>query len=81
MLEQLTGKTVLDYLTPRLFEPLVTLHLLHYFDDNWWANPRCGPFLMQEWFQGRRYTVEELAENMGYALSPKPLLKLFTKNL
>jgi len=68
-------------LRARLFEPLLTLHLLHYFDDSWWANPRCGPFLTQEWWRGRRYSVEELAKDMGYELSPKPLLKLFQKNL
>ncbi len=68
-------------LRARLFEPLLTLHLLHYFDEAWWANPRCGPFLTQEWWRGRRYTVEELAADMGYELSPKPLLKLFQKNL
>jgi hypothetical protein len=68
-------------LRARLFEPLMTLHLLHYFDDTWWANPRCGPFLQQEWARGRRHSVEELAKNMGYELSPKPLLKLFQKHL
>ena len=68
-------------LRARLFEPLMTLHLLHYFDDTWWANPRCGPFLNQEWWRGRRFTVEELAKGMGYELSPKPLLKLFEMHL
>ena len=34
----------------RLFEPLLTLHLHHFFDNSWWANPRCGPFLQQEWW-------------------------------
>ena len=64
-----------------LFEPLMTLHLLHYFDDTWWANPRCGPFLNQEWWRGRRHSVEALAKGMGYELSAKPLLKLFQKHL
>ncbi|RMG08067.1 MAG: hypothetical protein D6731_22520 [Planctomycetota bacterium] len=68
-------------LRARLFEPLMTLHLLHYFDDTWWANPRAGPFLRQEWWRGRRFTVEELAKDMGYALDSKPLLKLFHKHL
>ena len=71
----------LAQLRARLFEPLLTLHLLHYFDDSWWANPRCGPFLTQEWWRGHRYFVEELAADMGQPLSPKPLLKLFQKNL
>lgn len=68
-------------LRARLFEPQLTLHLLHYFDEQWWSNPRAGPFLRQEWARGRRYTVEELASDMGASLSPKPLLKLFQKNL
>ncbi|MGE0707082.1 MAG: hypothetical protein AB7N76_02165 [Planctomycetota bacterium] len=68
-------------LRARLFEPQLTLHLLHYFDDQWWANPRCGPFLIQEWRRGRRHAVEDLARDMGASLSPKPLLKLFQKNL
>jgi hypothetical protein len=68
-------------LRARLFEPLLTLHLLHYFDDTWWANPRAGPFLNQEWLNGRRYAVEELAKGMGYELDSKPLLKLFAKHL
>lgn len=68
-------------LRARLFEPQLTLHLLHYFDDTWWANPRCGPFLIQEWRRGRRHSVEALAADMGYSLSPKPLLKLFEKHL
>ena len=68
-------------LRARLFEPQLTLHLLHYFDDTWWANPRCGPFLIQEWRRGRRHSVEALADDMGYSLSPKPLLKLFEKHL
>lgn len=68
-------------LRARLFEPLLTLHLLHYFDDTWWANPRCGQFLTQSWWQGRRLNVEEQAADIGTELSPKPLLKLFQKNL
>jgi hypothetical protein len=68
-------------LRARLFEPLFTLHLLHYFDESWWGNPRCGPFLMKQFWTGHRFSVEELARDMGYELSPKPLLKLFQKNL
>ncbi|MBL4848378.1 MAG: hypothetical protein JKY65_22895 [Planctomycetes bacterium] len=68
-------------LRARLFEPQVTLHLLHYFDDHWWANPRTGLYLRQEWAKGSRFTVEELAHDMGASLSPKHLLKLFQKHL
>lgn len=68
-------------LRARLFEPAFTLHLLHYFDEQWWNNPRCGPFLMRQWWSGHRHTVEAQAKDMGAELSPKPLLKLFDKNL
>jgi hypothetical protein len=68
-------------LRARLFEPLFTLHLHHYFDETWWGNPRCGPFLTKQWWTGHRFSVEELAKDMGYELNAKPLLKLFQKNL
>ncbi len=71
----------LTQLRARLFEPLLTLHLLHYFDETWWNNPRCGPFLRREWAIGHRLSVEDRARDMGYELSAKPLLKLFAKNL
>jgi hypothetical protein len=68
-------------LRARLFEPLLTLHLLHYFDETWWKNPRCGPFLTRQWGMGGRYSTEELAQDMGHEFSLKPLLKLFGKHL
>ena len=68
-------------LRARLFEPLLTLHLLHYFDETWWKNPRCGTFLTKQWGMGGRYSTEELAQDMGYEFTLKPLLKLFDKHL
>lgn len=68
-------------LRARLFEPLLTLHLIHYFDEGWWRNPRCGPFLNRQWWAGHQFSSEELARDMGSELSVKPLLKLFDKNL
>ena len=68
-------------LRARLFEPLLSLHLLHYFDEGWWRNPRCGPFLNRQWWVGHQFSVEELARDMGYEPGVKPLLKLFDKNL
>jgi len=65
----------------RLFEPLLTLHLLHYFDETWWRNPRCGPFLIKLWSRGGQLPIEAAAQDMGHELSIKPLLKLFAKNL
>jgi hypothetical protein len=69
-------------LRARLSEALFASHLVHYFDEDWWRNPRCGPFLKKHWAQGRRFAVEELAREIGYdGLTVKPLVKLFTKNL
>ncbi|MEZ6186999.1 MAG: hypothetical protein R3F62_18570 [Planctomycetota bacterium] len=76
-----TGLHSVTMLRARLFEPLLTLHLLHYFDETWWRNPRCGPFLMGLWAKGGKLRLEDMAEDMGYPLSIKPLLKLFAKNL
>lgn len=75
------GMHSLIQLRARLFEPLLTLHLLHYFDEGWWRNPRCGPFLERQWWVGHQFTTEELAKEMGSELTVKPLLKLFDKNL
>lgn len=66
----------------RLYEALFSGHLVHYFDEDWWCNPRCGPFLKKQWGQGRRFSIEELVREIGYeGLTVKPLVKLFTKNL
>lgn len=66
----------------RLFETLYTQHLQHYFEKDWWHNPQTGPFLKQEWSQGRRLQVEQRAQEMGYdGLTVRPTLKLFLKNL
>jgi len=76
-----TGLHSVIQLRARLFEPLLTLHLHHYFDETWWRNPSCGPFLQRTWGQGFLESVEAMAEDMGQELSSKHLLKLFSKNL
>jgi hypothetical protein len=69
-------------LRARLFEALFSGHLVHYFDEDWWRNPRCGPFLRKQWGPGRRFRVDELTREIGYdGLTVKPLVKLFTKSL
>jgi hypothetical protein len=76
------GLHSLVQLRARLYEALFSGHLVHYFDEDWWRNPRCGPFLKKQWSQGRRLRVDELATEIGYdGLTVKPLVKLFTKNL
>lgn len=70
-------------LRARLYEALFVGHLVHYFDVDWWRNPRCGPFLTKQWAIGRRFRVDELAKEIGYpdGLTVRPLVKLFQKNL
>ncbi|MEZ0231085.1 MAG: hypothetical protein ACAI25_20890 [Planctomycetota bacterium] len=76
------GLHSLTQLRARLFEALFSSHLVHYFDEDWWRNPRCGPFLKKQWATGRKLRVEESAKEIGYdGLTVKPLVKLFTKML
>src|SRR5579883_1033005 len=76
------GLHSLIQLRARLFEALFSAHLVHYFDEDWWRNPRCGPFLKKQWAPGRKLRVDELAKEIGYdGLTVRPLIKLFTKNL
>ena len=69
-------------LRARLFECLFRAHLQHYFNADWWRNPRVGLFLKQEWGQGRRLTVEQRARELGYEqLGAEPALKVFERCL
>jgi len=66
----------------QIYECLFTQHLSHYFDRDWWHNPRAGPFLRQEWQAGRRLDVEARATEMSYdGLILSPLLKQLDRHL
>jgi hypothetical protein len=58
---------VARYLRAWLFEALLSKHLVHYFDEDWWRNPRTGSFLKKHWAMGQRYDVEEMAKEIGYS--------------
>jgi len=73
---------VARYLRAWLMEALLSKHLVHYFDEDWYRNPRTGEFLKRQWARGRRLTVEETALEMGYAaLDTAPLEQEMLKAL
>ncbi len=57
---------VARYLRAWLFEGLLSKHLVHYFDEDWWRNPRTGAFLKKHWRIGQQLGVEEMAKEIGY---------------
>jgi hypothetical protein len=54
------------YLRAWNMEALLSKHLVHYFDEDWYRNPRTGTFLKKHWALGQRFRVEELAREIGY---------------
>jgi hypothetical protein len=70
------------YLRAWNMEALLSKHLTHYFDEDWWRNPRTGSFLKKQWALGRKLRVDELAREIGYeALTTAPLEEELLKNL
>ncbi|RME72230.1 MAG: hypothetical protein D6776_09125 [Planctomycetota bacterium] len=62
------------YLRAWLFEALLSKHLVHYFDEDWYRNPRCGAFIRRQWALGGRYRVESMVQQLGYeTLSTEPI--------
>ena len=63
-------------------EALLSKHLTHYFDEDWYRNPRTGTFLKKHWGLGQRFRVEELAKEIGYeGLGTAALEEELSKNL
>lgn len=70
------------YLRAWAFQALLAKHLCHYFDDDWYRNPRTGEFLKRHWAMGQRLRVEEMAKEIGYTdLSKEPLEEEFHRNI
>lgn len=72
----------IDQLRARTFTALLSEHLGHYFNADWWQNPRTGVFLRQEWAPGRRQDLDEKRRELGGgAPTLRPLLKQFERHL
>lgn len=70
------------YLRAWNMEALLSKHLTHYFDEDWFRNPRAGTFLKKHWALGQRFRVEEMAKAMGYKeLTTAALEEELLKNL
>ena len=57
--------------------------LVQRFDEDWWRNPRAGPWMVQALFsEGQRELGGELAQRVsGRALSFEPLVRAIERNL
>jgi hypothetical protein len=54
------------YLRAWVFEAQLRERLEHEFGRAWFRQPRCGELLRWLWRLGQKYTVEELAQQLGY---------------
>ena len=65
------------YLRAWQLQALLTETLIERFDDDWWRNPRAGPWIVETLFgEGQRELAGELAERAtGRALSFAPLVR------
>ncbi len=65
-----------------LLEGALTKHLVHYFDDDWYRNPRAGRFLQDLWGRGGALSFEGLMAHLGHERATgRPLAELFGRNL
>ena len=61
---------------------LLTKHLIHYFDEDWFRNPRSGQFLRDLWAVGSKLPLEAMTADLGYDdFSSRPLVELFERIL
>ena len=57
-------------------------HLVHFFDRDWFSNPRAGAFFRKLWSMGYQLDPEELARHIGYeGLRLDDLIEPFENNL
>ncbi len=65
------------YLRAWQLQALLAESLVERFNDDWWRNPKAGPWIVQELFsRGQRELAEEQAERVaGKTLSFAPLVK------
>jgi hypothetical protein len=52
------------------------------FDEDWFLNPKCGPFLHGLWAQGQEGHVEDLTRGLGVAkLGFGPLMEMIDERI
>lgn len=70
---------VAQYLRAWIFEMQLRVYLEDQFGVEWFDSPQAGEFLTSLWQQGQRYSVDELARQLGYAgLDIDPLIEELT---
>jgi hypothetical protein len=71
------------YLRAWQLQALTADTLRERYDDDWWRNPRAGPWIVQALFsEGQRELADELAHRVsGKSLSFAPLVRAVERNL
>jgi hypothetical protein len=66
-----------------MFAGTVHAALRERFDEDWFLNPRSGPFLRELWSMGQEDRVEDLArERLGVsALGFEPLMEMVDEHI
>lgn len=70
------------YLRAWIFEARLKELLIERFDEEWFRNDRTGPFLLEAWRWGHRYTLEGLGQALGIGEPPlDPLIVQIARHL
>ncbi|MBI3097410.1 MAG: hypothetical protein HYY93_04060 [Planctomycetes bacterium] len=73
---------VTRYLRAWMMEACLSSALTQRFGEDWFRNPKTGPFLQALWSTGQRDTADELVRRIGAeGLSPEPMLERVTRYL
>ncbi len=63
------------FLRGDILEAMLYRHLVHYFEEDWFRNPRAGRFLIRLWEPGREGGAERIASMIGSeTLALQPLV-------
>jgi hypothetical protein len=70
------------YLRAWMFAGTVHAVLRDRFDEDWFLNPKSGPFLRELWAQGQEGRVEDLALGLGVGeLGFDPLMEMIDERI
>ena len=65
-----------------ILEAMLYRHLIHYFEEDWFRNPRAGRFLLRLWEPGREGGAERIASMVGADSLPlRPLVDDLERHL